>query len=72
MIKFNRGLFFLSEIVKAVCIDLKPREIIDTKQLKQYKQTLGKLGVFFSTSVLFVVVIRSFFPKFASVSIIFP
>ena len=69
MIKFNRGLFFLSEIVKAVCIDLKPREIIDTKQLKQIQTNFRNVkSIFFlHKRFFFVVVIRSFFSKFAIV-----
>lgn len=73
MIKFNRGLFFLSEIVKAVCIDLKPREIIDTKQLKQIQTNFRKVkSIFFPQAFFLLLLLGVFFPKFASVSIIFP
>ena len=48
MIKFNRGLSFVSEIMKAFCIGLKPREIIDTKQLKQIQTNFRNVKSIFS------------------------
>lgn len=51
MIKFNRGLSFVSEIMKAFCIGLKPREIIDTKQLKQIQTNFRNVKSIFSQAI---------------------
>ena len=51
MIKFNRGLSFVSEIIKAFCIGLKSREIIDTKQLKQIQTNFRNVNSIFSQAI---------------------